>query len=454
MRLRPSLRLRVAGAFAATTAAALIALGVFVYDRVERTLVDQTKSSLRAQLDALGELPAESRASATRGLTNDRYGQLLGPDGRLLASSPQVFGRMVEPSALPEDEAEERFVRRMVRLTDEDDREMTLLMLRRQDNQVLAVGTSEEDISDTLQEVASQLLIGGPLLLLLASGIGYLVAGVALRPVEQMRSRAALISDRHPAERLPLPAANDEIRRLGETLNAMLDRLEAALSRERRFVAEASHELRTPLALLRMELDLALSRPRSTDELLAAIGSANDEVERLTRLSEDLLLLAGSTEQVRSPRDLGAPIDVTALLRTVAARFATRAAAAGREVRVLTGPHVFVSGDHDRLDRALSNLVDNALVHGAGDIDLAAEPDEGHVRIEVTDEGTSRARLGPDSFQAFAADPAARRNGSRGLGLAIVRAIVEQHQGTVTLAERTPGRGTAVTVVLPLAEPA
>ena len=123
---------------------------------------------------------------------------------------------------------------------------------------VAVVGSSLGDRDEALGNLARLLLIGGPIALLLASLAGYWMAGAALRPVDAMRRRAAEISASEPGARLPVPEADDELRRLGETLNAMLGRLEEALERERRFVDDASHELRTPLALHKIELELAL----------------------------------------------------------------------------------------------------------------------------------------------------------------------------------------------------
>ena len=157
---------------------------------------------------------------------------------------------------------------------------------------VIVAGASLEDRQEALDGLVAQLFVVGPLALLLTALGGYLLAGAALRPVEAMRRRAAEIGSDRADRRLPLPPANDEIRRLGETLNDMLGRLEAGLVRERRFVADASHELRTPLALLKTELELASRRPRSREELEAALRSAREEVERLVRLAEDLLVLA------------------------------------------------------------------------------------------------------------------------------------------------------------------
>ena len=161
---------------------------------------------------------------------------------------------------------------------------------------VLIVGATRQDDIETLATFRNELLIAGPIALLLASLAGYLVAGLALRPVESMRNRAAEISAERPGERLPVPATNDELERLGTTLNDMLARLEEALLRERDFVADAGHELRTPLALLRTELELALRHADSPEELREAVRASVLEVDRLAQLAEDLLLIARSEQ--------------------------------------------------------------------------------------------------------------------------------------------------------------
>jgi two-component system OmpR family sensor kinase len=159
---------------------------------------------------------------------------------------------------------------------------------------VAVVGTSTEGRTESQADLAQLLLVGGPVALLLASLAAYGVAAAALRPVEAMRARAAEVSTAAPDQRLPVPPTHDEIARLGVTLNAMLGRLGEALAHERRFVADASHELRTPLAILKAELDLALSQERSPAELRAALSSASEETDRLTQLAEDLLTIAGA----------------------------------------------------------------------------------------------------------------------------------------------------------------
>src|SRR5204862_6662799 len=146
---------------------------------------------------------------------------------------------------------------------------------------VLVVGATRQNDAETLASFRDELLIAGPIALILASGVGYLLAGLSLRQVESMRRRASAISAERPGERLPVPSTGDEVQRLGETLNEMLDRLEAALERERDFIADAGHELRTPLALLRTELELALRQARTADELRTAVRWSSQETERL-----------------------------------------------------------------------------------------------------------------------------------------------------------------------------
>ncbi len=192
------------------------------------------------------------------------------------------------------------------------------------------VARSLEPREETLKRLFRELLIAGPLALLLASLAGYGLAAAALRPVEAMRRRAAAVTAAAPG-RLPVPPAKDEVSRLATTLNDMLARLQGAFEHERRFVSDASHELRTPLALLRTELELALRRPRSPAELEEALRSAAEETERLSRLAEDLLLIARADQGALPIRREAVP--AAEVLAPVAARFTTRTRQLGRSVR-------------------------------------------------------------------------------------------------------------------------
>jgi signal transduction histidine kinase len=290
---------------------------------------------------------------------------------------------------------------------------------------------------EALSELRDELLIGGPIALLIASVIGYLVAAGALRPVERMRIRANAISDRRLAERLPVPQTRDEIGRLGETLNAMLERIEDGVKRERAFLADASHELRTPLSLLRTEVELALEAPHTNDELLVALRSIGEETDRLSQLAEDLLLLNRIDEGLLPLHRESIALDE--LLASVATRFQRRAGETGRQIHT-AGHRLLLSGDPLRLEQALGNLVENALRYGAGTVRLFAAAQATKLEIHVTDEGDGLpVDFAPRAFERFSRANQTRSAGA-GLGLAIVKAIAEAHGATVSIANTTQGR--------------
>jgi signal transduction histidine kinase len=303
---------------------------------------------------------------------------------------------------------------------------------------VLLVGTTKADRTETLGSLRTELLIAGPLALLLATLAGYLLAGFALRPVEHMRAQAEEISAETPGERLPVPHTRDEVERLGHTLNEMLERLEAALERERDFVADAGHELRTPLALLRSELELALRHAETTEELREAVARSSDEVDRLAQLADHLLLIA-RTDRGKMPLRLE-PLAADELLGTIASRFEWRAEEADRPIRIEPAEGVRVNGDRIRLEQALGNLVDNALRHGAGSVNLSAARRNGVVELHVVDEGGGfPPQFLDEAFERFARHDHARSRGGAGLGLSIVRVIAEAHGGGAHAANTESG---------------
>jgi signal transduction histidine kinase len=311
---------------------------------------------------------------------------------------------------------------------------------------VLVVGATRQDRTDALASLRTQLLLGGPLVLAVASLGAYLLAGAALRPVEAMRRRAEGITAGAPGRRLPLPAGGDEVARLGATLNDMLARLEAAMERERSFVADASHELRTPLALLTTELELALRRPRSAVELRRAVESAAEDTGRLVRLAEDLLTIARADQDALPVRrELVRTRDV---LSRVTGTF--DATAPGRVAVVAAdGPGSLVA-DPDRLDQALRNLVDNAIRHGGGTVRVGLVDTPGAVELHVTDDGPGfPSGYLPHAFERFSRAAAGRgAGGGAGLGLSIVDAIARAHGGAAHAADRPQG-GADVWLVLP-----
>jgi signal transduction histidine kinase len=316
---------------------------------------------------------------------------------------------------------------------------------------VVVAGASTQDRSETLAGLAGSFLIGAPIALLLACGLGYLLAGRALVPVEAMRRRAREITLERSGERLPLPRADDEIHQLGATLNEMLNRIEASLERERVFVADASHELRGPLAVLRTELELAGRQDRSPEELRAALSSAAEEVDRLSQLAEDLLVIARS-DQGRLPI-ARQRVELETLLERVRERFVRRAREGGREIVVDASDTDSAELDPLRIEQALGNLTENALRHGGGDVRLSARRDNGATVFEVSDQGSGF----PDGFEAqaferFTRGDESRTGGGAGLGLAIARAIAVAHGGEVEIAD-SGATATTVRITVPLTPP-
>jgi signal transduction histidine kinase len=293
---------------------------------------------------------------------------------------------------------------------------------------VVVVGTPLETRDDALVTLRTELLVGAPIALLLASLLGYVVAAAALRPVERMRSRVTAISASRLGDRLPVPPSSDEISRLGETLNDMLARIETAMERERSFVADASHELRTPLAHLKAEVELALESPRSHGELELALQSVASETDRLAQLAEDLLLLARVDEGTLPIRRDEVRLDE--LLGGIARRFERRAHEQGREIEV-TANGELVNVDRLRVEQALGNLVENALRYGDGTISLMGDEQ----MLRVSDEGSGfPPGFAPRAFERFSRADESRGTGGAGLGLAIVAAVAEAHGGSASVA--------------------
>lgn len=432
---RIPLRLRLTLAFAAAMAVVLAGTGLFLYLRVGGALDRTIDQGLRDRADDVGALVREGGSPAGRG---QGLAQVLDARGAVVDATAGLDRPLLTRAELARARARTIRVDRHVPGSDDPARLLATPIDAPSGPLVVIVGATLEQRDEALESLLTQFLIGGPIALLLSSLLGYAVAGAALRPVESMRREAEAVSAAEPGRRLPLPPARDEIARLGETLNTMLGRLEAALARERRFVSDASHELRTPLASLRAELELALRRERNREELEAALRSAAEETERLSQLAEDLLVLARSDAgKLPVRRERLAAAD---LLKGVRERYARRAGEAGRPLEVRADDGIELSVDRLRAEQALGNLVENALRHGAGGILLEAERNDGRVELHVRDEGDG---FGSDfiayAFEPFSRGDPARSGGGSGLGLAIVDVIARAHGGAAHAANRDGG---------------
>lgn len=442
--------MRLTIAFASVIALVLAATGMLVYAQFARDFdarVDGDLAERQGEIVAFADAEQPSRRLLE--LSGESLTQIYDSAGALQASSRLLTGdRVLDVDAARR--ARTRPVvmtRRTVRSTDDGAR---LRAFAVPGGRVMVIGEPRDARERALHRLAALLALTLPGALLLASLAGYQVARAALRPVEAMRAKAAGIGEGDLTQRLPTPGTDDELDRLSDTLNDLLDRLAAAVDRERRIVGDASHELRTPISVLRTRLDVALLGDDDPARLRAVIEDARGDSIRLSRLADDLLVLARA-DQGRLPLRQE-PLDVQDLLEEAAERHRTAADVVARAVVIhnaIAGGAV-VLGDGDRVAQALDNLIVNALRYGEGDIELAAGAgDDGMVTLSVRDHGTGY----PDGFLAHAFERFSQADSSHGqagsgLGLAIVRAIAHAHGGTAT-ATNDPQGGALTTITLP-----
>jgi len=281
--------------------------------------------------------------------------------------------------------------------------------------------------------LAVTLLASYPLLLLVLALIAWRVVGAALRPVEALRSSAERISGTGEGVRLEVPASRDEVHALAVTLNSMLDRLSASRARQRSFVADAAHELRSPLTSMQTQLEVA----DRLGEAPAVTADLREEVLRMRHLVEDLLVLA-RLDADRAPAGPAESFPV----RPMVAELLQRHRDARVEVVAADVPSLLVRGRRDEVHRALANLVDNAVRHAAGRVEVRAYVDGPRVVVEVVDDGAGIAEQDRERvFERFTRlDEARDRDaGGSGLGLAIVRELVQRNGGRVALGPSAGG---------------
>jgi heavy metal sensor kinase len=444
--------------FAAGTAIVLAGLGTFAYLRVEADLLASIDAGLRSRAQVLANSVGgiqEQNALLAEGKLIDpdeAFAQVLNESGRIVEASSAVASAPLLTADEVRSVSGPFFVSRQIEDIKQyesldDPVRLLAVAVERPPHRVVVVGATLSDMNEALQRLLEVMLTIGPVAILLMAGASWLLAGAALRPVEQMRREAAAVSASDPARRLPVPHTADELNRLATTLNSMLDRLQEAVERERRFVDDASHELRTPLATLRGEIDLALIRRREAPELESSLRSAREDVNHLQRLVEDLLVLArsrGGRIPVRRVQTRLAAL-VTKSLQFVDGQ----ARDAGVKIEVeASDDEVYL--DPDRVHQALRNLLENAIRHTPRDgvVHVSASRTGSFVRMVVADSGSGfPLELLAGAFDAFTRINLQSSSPSgTGLGLAIVRAVAEAHGGSV-FAENTP-EGARVTLRL------
>lgn len=318
-------------------------------------------------------------------------------------------------------------------------------------NQVIAViqvAQSLDNTNDTLEKLLTALLVSIPLLVALAAGGGYLLATRALSPVDAITRTAQRISARDLHERLNLPQTEDEVGRLAATFDTMLGRLEGSFQRERQFTADASHELRTPLTAMQTIISVIRENRRAPEQYEKALDDLSSEASRLRELVEDLLQLARSDKGFRG---LSKPVDLSTLLQDVADVMSPLALTKKLTLTCTVSDNINVVGSSDDLVRLFINLLDNAIKYtDQGEISLQAKQGKTCIQVSISDTGIG---IDPEHmlhlFDRFYRVDLSRSVQGNGLGLSIAKAIVQAHQGEITVLSEL-GKGSTFTIGLPL----
>jgi heavy metal sensor kinase len=461
--VRLPIRARMTAWYVVLLAAIVAALGAFLVLRLRSDLTDAIDRSLQpaaAQIaDGYRAEGAPEAIDVARSVLNGERpaAQILDPSGRVAVSFGDPVARV--PMLTRADTAAVLRGGELIRTVelgrgDQRFRLVAAATVRRGRRQLAVAAESMATVDRSVRRVLVLLLVAGPAALLATALGGWWLARRALRPIDRMTARAAAIDLDRIEDRLVVPRSGDEVAYLATTLNAMLDRIGHGVEEQHRLVADASHELRTPLAAMRAEIDVSLRADDLPPAARQVLESAREEVDRMTRTVDDLLVLAsldeGRLELLVQPLDLH---DVVA--RAVAA-LDPLARTRGVSLSV-GGTAAMAVGDADRLAHAVRNLVENAIKFSpeGGEVVVTTWAADGEVGVTVRDQGPGvapevRERIF-DRF--FRADPSrARSTGGGGLGLAISREIALAHAGRVWV-EDAGTRGSAFSLAVGAASP-
>jgi heavy metal sensor kinase len=444
--------------FGATLALLLFGFSLLLFGVMRHQLLAAVDTGLQEELReitaeiGLAKKPSDLLEQAKRRFLEhgDYHFQLLDPAGKGFFQSRVFDGQPALPMPAPGALGSLRFeTRELPKL--EACRIVTSVVDGPGGRYTIHAATSLEPFEQQISVLITVLVASGPVALACGLAGGYTLARRALSPVERMVDVANRITATDLHQRVEVLNPNDELGRLAQTLNALIDRLQKAIEEMRRFTADAAHELRTPLAVLRSGIEVALRSPRSTEEYRQALEAAADEANRLTRLADQLLFLsrqaAGMMQLDREEMRLDA------LVKDVAEQFAGRSQDAGVTLAVEPLEPFTVRGDDIRLSQVFYNVLDNAIKYTprGGRVSVRGRAVDHRVEIQVEDNGIG---IPPSHlshvFKRFYRVEQSRNSdrGGSGLGLSIAQSAVEAHGGSISI-ESTPGRGTVVSIRLP-----
>ncbi len=467
-----SLRVKLTLYYLAILSAILLLFGISIYAYLSRSLLMTIDETLAYQLKTIEHNLAVSAGAeipdpaTLNGDDDDLSLQILPHITQIIDDQGRVTDDMTSPkhSQLPLDMARLQSLAVGKNYFDTiklSNGELLRVAMRRvkdhsgAGNYYIRLGQSLESLRIARRRLLLILGIAIPLALLLGSYGGLLLANQALRPVDRITRAAEQMSTGDLTERVPTPAKMDEIGRLAVTFNQMISRLQAAFERQRQFTSDASHELRTPLAVMRGDIEITLRRERAPEEYKRVLTSNLEEIVRLSRLVEDLLMLArADSGRLELRRE---PFDLNKLCQQMTEYISPLAQQKGQDLTYKTSEtgEVKINGDLQRIKQLLLNLLDNAIKYtdygGSVTLGVKTEGKDAVITVADTGRGIPPEDL-PHIFERFfrkSKSTSDRTATGFGLGLSIVKWIVDSHGGKIE-AKSEVGKGTTFIVRFPL----
>jgi len=462
-----SLKFQLIAWYAGVLTGCFALLAAATYLALQTSLVGALRENQLRRARQIGELVREEvkhRGQAKVGeeveiryapALNDRFVRITQRDGAILYLSPAPTNQSFDPATLPPaiwpDQPE---ASRQVPLV--GGRKMLLtahsLQLPGGGRFLIETGAPMDGVQADLRKWLLFLAAMLPVVLAIAVGGGFVLVKRALLPVDRIAASAERISSQNLSERLPVAQTGDELERLSLALNRMIERLDSAFLYSRRFVADASHELRTPLTVLQGELESLVQQPQFTEDWRDRVGSALEEVDRLSHIVEGLFAI--SRLDAGEAAAEWVPLDLAQLTASTVEQMSLLAEDKGIKVTCEATMGVWVAGDRSRLKQVVVNLLDNAIKYTpqGGQVALTVSTGNNQAILEVTDSGMGipSEALARVFERFFRVDQArSREQGGAGLGLSIVKSICTAHHGRVEVSS-SPGRGSRFRVELPL----
>jgi len=455
-----SVRTRLTLWYAGVLAMSLVAFALVIYYAAARSFHERQDESLRstahtvasAYVEEIGEAHSLNKAAEVVLLEltfPDRYVQIIDSNGQTIGASKNGTVLTIPPPVLSQSRE------RNAGFATIDGLRVAVVPVSTDRNLgFAAVAERLSVLEEGLGQLRRDFFAGVPLVLLLASLGGYFLARKSLAPITSMNAQTQRISAESLSSRLDVTNPRDELGRFATTINDLLARLENSFNEQQRFIADASHELRTPLAVLRGETEVALGKTRTVKEYQESLTLIQEEAERLSRIVEDLFILARQPIQLPTAL-IEESVSLTKVVADCARAAQVLADRKGVRLKLQNdSPSIALNADEELLKRMILNLLDNAVKYTpeGGEILLTLARQNGNAEIVVRDTGigipaTDQQRV----FDRFYRVDKARSRalGGAGLGLSIARCIVEAHRGKITI-ESIPRNGSTFTVSLPL----